>query len=43
MKFKRCLGINFDDLLDTIGTLPTMIQNRTLDLKTLTLNPKIQT
>jgi hypothetical protein len=34
-EIQKCLGINFDDLLDIIGTLPTMIQNRTLDLKTL--------
>jgi hypothetical protein len=43
MKFKRCLDINFDDMLDTVGTSPIIIQNKTLDLKTLTVNHKIQT
>jgi hypothetical protein len=27
MKFERCLGINFDDLLDTIGTYYDTKQN----------------
>jgi hypothetical protein len=44
MKFKkRCLGVNFDGLFDTIGTSPIMMQNKTLNLKILTLTPKTYT
>jgi hypothetical protein len=29
MMLRRCcLGINFDNLLDTIGTSPTMVENK---------------
>jgi hypothetical protein len=38
MKFKRCcLGVNYDYMFDTTRTSPIMMQNKILDLKTLTL------
>ncbi len=44
IKFKRCyLGANFDDLACRTKTSPIMMQNKTSDLKTLTLMPKTYT
>jgi hypothetical protein len=37
---KQCSNINFDGLFDTFTTSPIMMQNKKLDLKTLTLKIK---
>jgi len=41
MKLEKCyLCINFDDLLDTTGTSPTMLQNKKIKLESLHFNLK---